>query len=100
MFSGDIDPLFREVDPAASVFCVSSPKTIERLSADLRAEFEDMKGFSARNLRYMRAIAKAYPDFTDLQPAVAKLPEANNTEGNTALLQSLVAMYQHPIVWS
>ena len=34
-------------------------KVIERLSADLRAEFPDMKDLSRRNLLYMRAFAEA-----------------------------------------
>ena len=37
-------------------------KVIERIARDLKREFPDMKGFSSRNLRYMRAFAQAYPD--------------------------------------
>jgi predicted nuclease of restriction endonuclease-like (RecB) superfamily len=47
-------------------------KTVERLSVDLRTEFEDMKGLSVRNLRYMREFAKAYPRFSILQQPAAK----------------------------
>ena len=36
-------------------------KVIERLAHDLRAAFPDMKGFSPRNLKYMRAFAEACP---------------------------------------
>ena len=54
-------------------------KTVERLSADLRAEFEDMKGLSVRNLRYMREFAKAYPHFSILQQPAAKLMSPENT---------------------
>jgi len=32
-----------------------------KLSADLKAEFLDLKGLSPRNLRYMREFATAYP---------------------------------------
>lgn len=32
-------------------------KVIDRLSADLKREFPDMKGFSRSNLKYMRAFA-------------------------------------------
>ena len=32
-------------------------KVIDRLSADLRAAFPDMKGFSSRNLNYMKTFA-------------------------------------------
>ncbi len=38
-------------------------KVIDRLAADLKVEFPDMKGLSARNLKYMRAFAEAYPGF-------------------------------------
>jgi predicted nuclease of restriction endonuclease-like (RecB) superfamily len=37
-------------------------KVIERLAADLKQAFPEMKGFSARNLKYMRAFAEAWPD--------------------------------------
>lgn len=47
-------------------------KVIERLSDDLRKGFPDMRGTSARNLKYMRAFAEAYPVFVQ-QPA-AQLP--------------------------
>jgi predicted nuclease of restriction endonuclease-like (RecB) superfamily len=35
---------------------------IGRLAPDLRTEFPEMKGFSPRNLAYMRAFAAAWPD--------------------------------------
>src|SRR5690606_27994143 len=38
-------------------------KVIDRLAADLRHEFPDMRGMSPRNLKYMRAFAEAYPQF-------------------------------------
>src|SRR5215470_19294275 len=37
-------------------------KVIDRLAKDLHAAFPEMKGFSPRNLKYMRAFAEAYPD--------------------------------------
>jgi predicted nuclease of restriction endonuclease-like (RecB) superfamily len=49
-------------------------KIIDRLAADLKMEFEDMKGLSARNLRYMRTFAQAYPQLSVWQSPVAKLP--------------------------
>jgi predicted nuclease of restriction endonuclease-like (RecB) superfamily len=48
-------------------------KTIDRLAQDLKHEFPEMKGFSPRNLRYMRALAEVYPDETILQEVLAKL---------------------------
>lgn len=49
-------------------------KVIDRLSQDLRAAFADMKGFSPRNLRYMRAFAQAWPDEEFVQEVLAQLP--------------------------
>ncbi|MFF2831567.1 YhcG family protein [Cellulosimicrobium cellulans] len=50
-------------------------KTLERLSADLQREFPDQRGWSTRNLKYMRAMAEAWPDSSSFgQQAVAQLP--------------------------
>jgi predicted nuclease of restriction endonuclease-like (RecB) superfamily len=51
---------------------------VDRLAQDLRQEFPDMKGFSPRNLRYMRAFAEAYSDEAILQQVVANLPWGHN----------------------
>lgn len=60
-------------------------KVVERLAMDLKREFPKMKGFSARNIRYMKSFAEAYPDETILQRCVAKLPWRHNI----ALLEKL-----------
>lgn len=52
-------------------------KLLERLANDLRHEFPDMKGFSTRNLKYMRSFARAYPDPIG-QRVVAQLPWGQN----------------------
>lgn len=49
-------------------------KVIDRLSADLKRSFPDAKGFSPRNLKYMRAIAAAWPDLEIVQRSAAQLP--------------------------
>jgi predicted nuclease of restriction endonuclease-like (RecB) superfamily len=49
-------------------------KVIERLAQDLRAAFPDMKGFSPRNFKYMRAFAEAWPDAEFVQEVLAQLP--------------------------
>lgn len=49
-------------------------KVIDRLAQDLRNAFPDMKGFSPRNLKYMRAFAEAWPDVTFVQEVLAQLP--------------------------
>lgn len=47
---------------------------IKRLADDLRAEFPEMKGFSARNLQYMTTFARAWPGAAIAQQPVAQLP--------------------------
>jgi predicted nuclease of restriction endonuclease-like (RecB) superfamily len=49
-------------------------KVIERLAHDLRTAFPEMKGFSPRNLKYMRAFAEAWPDAEFVQAVLAQLP--------------------------
>lgn len=53
-------------------------KVIDRLSADLRAAYPDMQGFSPRNLKYMRAFAAAWPDREIVQRVAAQLPWRQN----------------------
>ena len=60
-------------------------KVIDRLSADLRQAFPDMKGLSPRNLKYMRAFAEAWPDKAIVQRVIAQLPWRQNI----ALLERL-----------
>ena len=55
-------------------------KVVERLAADLRAEFPEARGFSSANLRYMRSFAEAWPDPAILQRVVGKLPWGQNIE--------------------
>lgn len=53
-------------------------KVIDRLSADLARAFPEMTGLSARNLKYMRAFAEAWPDSEFVQQVVALLPWGHN----------------------
>ena len=52
--------------------------TIDRLAHDLRGAFPDMRGFSPRNLKYMRAFAAAWPDREVVQQVVAQIPWGHN----------------------
>lgn len=63
-------------------------KVIDRLSQDLRAAFPDMSGLSARNLKYMRAFAAAWPDAAIVQRALHKLPWGVNVELLDAVKES------------
>jgi predicted nuclease of restriction endonuclease-like (RecB) superfamily len=49
-------------------------KVIDRLAQDLKAAFPDIRGFSPRNIRYMRTFALAYPDEQIVQRCAAQLP--------------------------
>lgn len=48
-------------------------KVIEQLSKDLSNRFPNDRGYSIRNLKYMRQFSEAYPDFPILQVPLAKL---------------------------
>ncbi len=47
-------------------------KVVDRLARDLRSLFPDM-GMSSRNLKYMRAFAKAWPDLEIVQGRLAQM---------------------------
>lgn len=51
---------------------------IDRLAQDLSSAFPDMKGFSPRDLKYMRAFAEAWPSEEFVQQAVGQLPWGHN----------------------
>jgi predicted nuclease of restriction endonuclease-like (RecB) superfamily len=48
-------------------------QVIDRLSADLHAAFPQMKGFSIRNLKYMRSFAETYPKQQFVQEVLAQI---------------------------
>lgn len=53
-------------------------QVIDKLAKDLQQEFPQIKGFSPRNLKYMRAFADAYPDELIVQQAAAQIPWFHN----------------------
>ena len=53
-------------------------KVIDQLAADLGRSFPEMKGLSPRNLKYMRALAEAWPEDEFVQQPVAQLPWGHN----------------------
>jgi predicted nuclease of restriction endonuclease-like (RecB) superfamily len=53
-------------------------KVVDRLAADLKREFPDMKGFSVRNLKYMRRFAEAWKEDEFVQQVAAQLPWFHN----------------------
>ncbi len=48
-------------------------KVIDKLARDLASEFPDSKGFSARNLKYMRRFAEEYADLSFVQVVLAQI---------------------------
>jgi len=60
-------------------------KVIDRLAADLREAFPDARGFSPRNLKYMRAFAAAWSSRAFVQETLARIPWYHNI----ALLEKL-----------
>lgn len=67
-------------------------KIIDRLAVDLKMEFPDFKGLSVRNLKYMRAFAETYPEFSTLT-----LPPDAQTQNTakTAIVQQTAAQIGH-----
>lgn len=49
-------------------------KVIDQLATDLHRTFPQMKGFSQRNLKYMRAFAQNHPDEQFVQQVAAQIP--------------------------
>ena len=52
---------------------------VERLSADLRAEFGEKSGFSVQNLWYMRKFYREYKSLANLQPLAGEIAWTKNT---------------------
>ena len=53
-------------------------RIVDRLSADLKAAYPEMSGFSPRNLKYMQRFAKLWPDEEIVQRYVAQLHWRHN----------------------
>jgi len=63
-------------------------KVIDQLAKDLRVAFPELKGFSARNLKYMRAFAEAWREPEFVQQPVAQLPWGHHLVLLTKLKES------------
>ena len=49
-------------------------KVIDNISEEVKSEFPDLKGFSSRNLKYIRKFALEYKDIEFVQQVVAQIP--------------------------
>ncbi|WP_010244348.1 PDDEXK nuclease domain-containing protein [Acetivibrio cellulolyticus] len=74
-------------------------KIIDRLAKDLASEFPDLKGFSARNLKYMRKFAEEYKEIEFVQEVLAQitwyhnitlLEKVENTKERTWYIQKVI----------
>ena len=63
-------------------------QVIEQLSKDLISRYPDDRGYSKRNLGYMKNFAMQYPDFPFLQVPLAKLRELPILQATLAKLES------------
>lgn len=55
-------------------------KFIDTLAKDIKGEFPKLKGFSVRNLKYMRKFAELYADFEFVQTVSAQITWSHNIE--------------------
>lgn len=53
-------------------------KVIESLAKDLKRDFPELRGFSARNIKYMRSFAEAWPEKEFVHQAGAQIPWKHN----------------------
>lgn len=53
-------------------------EVVTRLAHDLSVEFPDIKGFSTRNLKYMKKLAECWPDVEKVPQLVAQIPWGQN----------------------
>ena len=53
-------------------------KFIDNLATDIRMDFPESKGYSARNLKYMAKFAATYPDREFVQTVSAQIPWSHN----------------------
>lgn len=68
---------------------------INRLIADLKKEFPDMKGLSPRNVKYMRKFAEAYPNFGN----TIKLQDINDNQHDIIVQQAVAQLpWGHQLV--
>ena len=63
-------------------------QVIEQLSKDLISRYPDDRGYSIRNLRYMKRFASEYPDFPILQVPLAELKKLPILQATLAELES------------
>jgi DUF1016 N-terminal domain len=56
------------------------PRVLDRFARNLRRAFPEVIGFSARNLKYMRSFAEAWPEEAIVQVRPAQIPWYHHIE--------------------
>lgn len=76
-------------------------RIIDRLAQDLRTNFPEMKGFSPRNLKYMRAFSEAWPEFGIGQAVLGQLEGSAIVHQTGGQLGSGAIVHQvvHKLPW-
>lgn len=72
-------------------------KVIDLLSNDLKKELPHLKGFSVRNLKYMRKFALEYP-FFGLEKIIDLTDKLKSAGGNQSHIQNLLTDFVQPLV--
>lgn len=72
-------------------------QVIEQLSADLTRRFPDDKGYSVRNLQYMKRFAEEYPQFPILQVPLAEFKKLPISQAALAQLEKDGEMVSVPL---
>lgn len=79
-------------------------QVIEQLSKDLTAKYPEDRGYSSRNLGYMKRFATEYPDFPFLQVPLAKFQDMPISqvalaklakEGKVSVPLTIISWYHH-----
>lgn len=71
---------------------------VDRLAKDLTAEFPEMGGLSARNLKYMRAFVEAWDSISIVQQPVAQLPDRKVPQAVAQFSGAMIRQAAAPIV--
>lgn len=53
-------------------------KVVDNIAKEIKLEFAELKGFSPRNLKYMRKFALEYKSLEFVQQVVAQIPWSHN----------------------
>jgi predicted nuclease of restriction endonuclease-like (RecB) superfamily len=87
-----------------SLFGYTNPDILSRHQKEIKDEFPDQKGFSSRNLKYMRKFASEYMDIQFVQQVVAQIPWSHNVilmdkVNDISLKASMIENFKNSSQW-